>query len=356
MRMRMAGDVVRAAATRPRPPKRSARPRASRPCPRWPPSCGWPPENPSGRRGSSTSSPRPALDGIARDVDFLLTMSCVVGVAAAVGLADVAREGCSRARAVRRPRRDQHRRSDLPRRRRRLPLSCAPRHRRRRRRPVAPLGPERVPANRRRLVGPRTRDRPQPRRIVDRTRPSRFGATTPAAGPSATRTATFALADLKGLHYLRYLVERPGVDVEALALSDAVAGHPGMDLKQADTGDILDATARRGVPPTPRRARRTTRRGRRPRRPTRRTGGRRRARRTARPAPQRNRSRRPRASQRRVNRTGADRRAQGHRRHDHADRATRSRVWLAICATPSTPARRVATTRIPTSPITWLTR
>ena len=55
--------------------------------------------------------------------------------------------------------------------------------------------------------------------------------------------ATFTLADLKGLHYLRYLVERPGVDVEALALSDAVSGHPGTELDQADTGDTLDATA-----------------------------------------------------------------------------------------------------------------
>jgi hypothetical protein len=45
------------------------------------------------------------------------------------------------------------------------------------------------------------------------------------------------------LHYLRYLVERPGIDVEALALSDAAAGHPGTALDQADLGDALDATA-----------------------------------------------------------------------------------------------------------------
>ena len=37
---------------------------------------------------------------------------------------------------------------------------------------------------------------------------------------------TFGLADLKGLHYLRSLIERPGIDDEALALSDAVSGHP----------------------------------------------------------------------------------------------------------------------------------
>src|SRR5437763_1264527 len=37
----------------------------------------------------------PGLDGVARDVDFLLTVTYVVGVAAAVGLYDVAREGAA---------------------------------------------------------------------------------------------------------------------------------------------------------------------------------------------------------------------------------------------------------------------
>jgi hypothetical protein len=55
--------------------------------------------------------------------------------------------------------------------------------------------------------------------------------------------ATFALADLRGLHYLRTLVERPGVDVQALELSDAAAGHPGTALHQADLGEVLDAAA-----------------------------------------------------------------------------------------------------------------
>ncbi len=56
--------------------------------------------------------------------------------------------------------------------------------------------------------------------------------------------APFVLADLKGLHYLQYLVRRPGIDVEALALAAAHAGHPGTTLDQADLGDVLDTSAR----------------------------------------------------------------------------------------------------------------
>ena len=55
---------------------------------------------------------------------------------------------------------------------------------------------------------------------------------------------TFTLADLKGLHYLRYLIQRPGIDVAALALSDAVSDHPGITLEQSNLGAALDATAR----------------------------------------------------------------------------------------------------------------
>ena len=47
------------------------------------------------RRGSSASSRPPVSTGVARDVDFLLTVTCVVGVAAAVELPDVAREGAA---------------------------------------------------------------------------------------------------------------------------------------------------------------------------------------------------------------------------------------------------------------------
>src|SRR5262249_25541072 len=51
------------------------------------------------------------------------------------------------------------------------------------------------------------------------------------------------LADLRGLHYVRYLLERPGVEVEALELSNLATGHPGNTLQEADVGDVLDATA-----------------------------------------------------------------------------------------------------------------
>jgi hypothetical protein len=55
--------------------------------------------------------------------------------------------------------------------------------------------------------------------------------------------ATFVLADLKGLEYLRYLLERPGTDVGALALSDAASGHPGTTLDEADLGEVVDPAA-----------------------------------------------------------------------------------------------------------------
>jgi hypothetical protein len=41
------------------------------------------------------------------------------------------------------------------------------------------------------------------------------------------------LPDLKGLHHLRALVERPGVDVAALDLVAAVEGHPGETVVEA---------------------------------------------------------------------------------------------------------------------------
>jgi hypothetical protein len=54
----------------------------------------------------------------------------------------------------------------------------------------------------------------------------------------------FSLPDRKGLHYLRHLVEHPGVDIEALVLSDAAAHHPGAGVREDDMGEALDATAR----------------------------------------------------------------------------------------------------------------
>jgi hypothetical protein len=55
--------------------------------------------------------------------------------------------------------------------------------------------------------------------------------------------ARFGLADLRGLHYLRFLLERPGVDVEALELSNVGTGHAGVAFDEADVGEVLDATA-----------------------------------------------------------------------------------------------------------------
>jgi len=54
---------------------------------------------------------------------------------------------------------------------------------------------------------------------------------------------TFGLADLKGLHYLRYLVERPGADVDAVTLSRAVAGLAADVPGDGDMGEVLDSAA-----------------------------------------------------------------------------------------------------------------
>jgi hypothetical protein len=56
--------------------------------------------------------------------------------------------------------------------------------------------------------------------------------------------APVRVADRKGLHYLRYLLDRPGVDVDALALSGAAIGQGAATVEQADVGEVLDAGAR----------------------------------------------------------------------------------------------------------------
>lgn len=55
--------------------------------------------------------------------------------------------------------------------------------------------------------------------------------------------ATSVLPDAKGLHYLQMLLGRPGRDVSALDLSDAVAGHPGLQVQEGDLGPALDPQA-----------------------------------------------------------------------------------------------------------------
>jgi hypothetical protein len=54
--------------------------------------------------------------------------------------------------------------------------------------------------------------------------------------------ATAVLPDVKGLHYIRHLLQRPGMDVGAVDLAAAVAGHPGVTISQADA-DLIDAQA-----------------------------------------------------------------------------------------------------------------
>jgi hypothetical protein len=56
--------------------------------------------------------------------------------------------------------------------------------------------------------------------------------------------ATAVLPDVKGLHYIRYLLQRPGQDVEAADLAAAAAGHPGVTVAHGDA-DVIDAQALR---------------------------------------------------------------------------------------------------------------
>lgn len=55
--------------------------------------------------------------------------------------------------------------------------------------------------------------------------------------------AAAAVRDMRGLHYLHLLLQRPGIDVPALELSDAVAGHAGAGVVESDAGELLDRQA-----------------------------------------------------------------------------------------------------------------
>ncbi len=55
----------------------------------------------------------------------------------------------------------------------------------------------------------------------------------------AIRTAP----DLKGLHYLRHLLQRPGEDVAAAQLAAAARGHAGAMLSENSAGEIIDRQA-----------------------------------------------------------------------------------------------------------------
>ena len=54
--------------------------------------------------------------------------------------------------------------------------------------------------------------------------------------------ATAVLPDGKGLRYIRYLLQRPGLEIAAADLAAAVAGHPGVTVAQSDA-DVIDAQA-----------------------------------------------------------------------------------------------------------------
>jgi hypothetical protein len=55
--------------------------------------------------------------------------------------------------------------------------------------------------------------------------------------------AAFGLGDMKGLHYVRHLVERPGEEIDARTLYAAFAGHGGVIVDEGDAGEVVDATA-----------------------------------------------------------------------------------------------------------------
>lgn len=54
---------------------------------------------------------------------------------------------------------------------------------------------------------------------------------------------TIAMPDLKGLYYLRELLRSPGVDMPSLDLSAASSGHAGIAVIEPDTGDVVDRQA-----------------------------------------------------------------------------------------------------------------
>jgi hypothetical protein len=182
--------------------------------------------------------------GVARDVDFLLTVTCAVRVAAALGLTGICREGAValepyagrgvlNAGAV-----TFHGVVDEY-----LHLAHAAlgdEAASTRWRQSAASAYRRIGATwweRRLSAGPLKTAPPRPaRRVYLR----RDGTGRWLVGE---RGATFELADLKGLSYVRYLVERPGTEVDALTLSGLAAGHGGAAVEESDLGAALDGTA-----------------------------------------------------------------------------------------------------------------
>ncbi|HZQ87533.1 MAG TPA: hypothetical protein VFA83_21995 [Acidimicrobiales bacterium] len=184
------------------------------------------------------------LDTVARDVDFLLTVTSLVHVAAVLGdephitedglrlLAPYAGRGALNGGAVMfQGVVDEY----LYEAARALGRDDATRHRH-----AAESAYRRIGAQwwERRLASA-ARTAPTPSAAAGTVHLQRDAAGTFTVGREG---ATVNLPDLKGLHHLRALVQRPGVDVAALDLVAAVEGHPG-ETVASDAGATIDAQA-----------------------------------------------------------------------------------------------------------------
>jgi soluble cytochrome b562 len=182
------------------------------------------------------------LAAILRDVDFLLTVTSLVRVATVLRLDDIAAEGAElldpyagravlNAGAV-----TFHGVVDdyLYQAHRALGHGAAVRWRH-----AAASGYRRIGARwwESQLGGPAV-DAPTAASVIVHLHPD-----TPEVWSVGREGATGALPDLKGLHYLRHLAQRPGVEVGALQLSAAVAGHARVVLPDSDAGEVVDDQA-----------------------------------------------------------------------------------------------------------------
>jgi hypothetical protein len=190
----------------------------------------------------------PGLDRVPRDVDFLLVLSCVAEVAAAAGevelceeahvlLAPYAGRAVINAGAV-----SFHGTVDeqLARTARMLGRPGVDRWVDRARRAYGRLGArwwaDRLEAD----LGAGSVAAP---RTAERARRAHLAPSSPDSWAVGFEGRTTVVRDLKGLRYLRLLLARPGVELRAIDLSDAVAGHPGVTAVQGSTGDLVDERA-----------------------------------------------------------------------------------------------------------------
>jgi hypothetical protein len=194
------------------------------------------------------------LHGVARDVDFLLTITSIVRVAATLGLDDVTAAGATllepyagravvNAGAV-----TFHGLVDeyLYRAGRSLGRDDANQWRH-----VAVSTYRRLGATwwLGQLTDPFPADVDQPRSVptsLDRAMTRRWLFRHQPTGTWSigveSRYATFP--DRRGLHYLRELLTHPGVEISCLELSERIEGHAATGVWQGDLGDVLDAKAK----------------------------------------------------------------------------------------------------------------